>query len=217
MVTERTEIALEDFSRYVDAMGGRLSGMDLTPALKASQVATKADVKRNFDEQHTPEGESWAPLAHPRVNSKGGDIPLRNKGLLMASIAAFGQGNIDQISSTQMQVGTNLAYADLQQRGGKITPKGHKYLAIPATPEAARYYSPRAFPRKLAFVQRKGRSPILIEPKEGRGKNNTGARSIVQYWLAASVTVPSRRFAGFSDRLLTTIDRIFVDFASKQV
>lgn len=217
MVAERAEIDLADFGRYLESMQDRIGNLDMTIPLKGAQIDTKADVKRNFVEGHTPEGDPWAPLAHSRANSKGADKPLRNKGLLMASIAAFGEGNIDDLTSTSMQVGTNLEYAELHQDGGTITPKGHPYLAIPATVEAGRYRSPRNFPRKLAFVKRKGHTPILIEEKAGRGKNNTGAKAILQYWLVASVTVPSRRFAGFSERLLTKIDARFLDYATKQV
>jgi phage gpG-like protein len=215
MVTETLNLTAAQLDTWVSGLSARVGQADYSVPMAKSLLATKHDVRDNFDGSHGPDGQPWAPLAHGRLALKKTgkpDKPLMNKGFLRASISAFGQGHIESQSSTGFEVGTNLKQAASMQYGDTIRPKGHPWLAIPATIEAARFASPRNFPRKLVYIPRKGRTPLLIEEKAGRGKNQTGARAIVQYWLVASVTIPARPYAGFSARLLEQIQTIHASY-----
>lgn len=59
-------------------------------------------------------------------------------------------------------------YAGIQEHGGVIRPKNAKALAIPLTPEAASYNSPRDMPG-LTMIKRKGKPPLLVRQMARRG------------------------------------------------
>jgi phage gpG-like protein len=212
---ETLSLTADQLDSWASGLSARVGQADFAVPMQKCLIATKSDVRDNFEGSHGPDGTPWAPLAHPRLRGTGAK-PLRDKGLLMASIAAFGQGHIESQSNMGFEVGTNRTGAAIHQYGGTIVPDGHPFLSIPATIEAARYASPRNFPRKLVYIPRKGRLPLLVEEKAGRGKSNRFAKSIVQYWLVTSVTIPARPYAGFSPGLLATIQTIHADYMVSQ-
>lgn len=115
-------LSLSQLPAYGNQLGKELVGGDWQRALKACLVAIKADTKKNFVEAHDPEGNAWLPLKRPRPGSKGKDRPLRDTGLLMASVSARGQGGYEQIEDTRLEMGTVLDYAGYQQDGTRFIP-----------------------------------------------------------------------------------------------
>jgi phage virion morphogenesis protein len=159
------------------------------------------DVRTNFQEQHAPDGTPWVPLAHGRPGQPAGAIPLRDNGLLMASITGRAVEN-------GVVVGTNLRYAPLHQYGGVVRPKKGKFLAIPLTREAKRAGSPRNYRGRLAPRINKARQTgVLIDV----------ASDVAQYALVKEVTVPARPFLGFSPGLIQRIEALLVDTATQAV
>ncbi len=79
--------------------------------------------------------------------------------------------------SARVEVGTDAEYAAIQEFGGRIAPKGHPYLAIPLTDQAAGY-APREFPGEL-HVQ---------------GNALVDQAGVAQYVLAPSVTLPAHPY-----------------------
>jgi phage gpG-like protein len=94
-----------------------LVGLSFRQPLQVVKVLLSASTKENFSGGHSPDGVPWLPLKRPRANSKGGDKPLRDKGLLMAGVADGGQGHVERLSDTELQWGTNLVYAAVHQFG----------------------------------------------------------------------------------------------------
>lgn len=91
------------------------------------------------------------------------------------------------------RVSNNLPYAQAHEDGATITPKRGKYLAIPVgkalTPAGvARYKSPRQVP-DLAYIPRRGKSPLLAKKKRGGGLD-------VYYVLVKQTTLRKRRWMG---------------------
>lgn len=167
--------------------------------LRILATAVKADAALNFDRSAGPDGTPWRPLAFPRAS--GGGRPLRDKGLLLASLTA-GAGHVERYSSNAVVVGTNRPGAALHQYGGRVTPKRGKFLAIPATREASRTAA-RDFPRTLVALIGK-RGGVLVESGKPRGA--------VQYFLSRGVTVPARPFLGAGPRLLAKLDALIRDY-----
>ncbi len=77
-------------------------------------------------------------------------------------------------------------YAGMLERGGTITPKRAKALAVPVSEEARQAASPRDMPN-LIYIPRKGKPPLLVRELTRRG-NMTGME--VHWVLLASVTIP---------------------------
>lgn len=176
-----------------------LARADFRRVLPAVAQMAVSDVKKNFAEGHAPDGTPWRPLAHGRPGRPAGAKPLRDTGVLLASIAG-------RAVDAGVAVGSNLAYARLHQEGGTVAPKRGKFLAIPLTKEARRAGSPRRFPRKLEPRIRKGGAAGVMGEV---GKDGRLAK--VHYALVKSVTVPARPFLGFSAGLLGRVDRLVID------
>lgn len=182
--------------------------------LKRAAIAMKADVNENFNTSASPDGAPWAPLRFPRPNSKGGDKPLLNTGLLRASITRTGAGHIENLTATSVEIGTVRPGANLMHAGGTVVPTKAKALAIPLTKEA---YSatvngggPRKFPRPLFVLWKAGaKSGALAEVvQKGRGKKKKPTL-IRHFALVKSVTVPARPFVGFGQRLVAKLESAF--------
>lgn len=211
-------LSLSGLAAWSWRKGRELLALSFEKPLKACKVLIQADAKENFAGSHTPEGQPWPPLAHPRPS--GGAVPLRDQGLLMASVVGQGSGHVEEITSYQLRLGTNLDRAAIHQHGGVIRPRNAKMLAIPLTREAARAGSPRSFPRPLGMVSRPGHPPLLVEEKAGTGKGQPGrggSRSVFQYVLVASVTIPARRFLGFSAKVVDRIQKVFAEFLGEKL
>ena len=154
------------------------------------RVTAVAQVRKRFDQSRAPDGTPWKPI---KFRARGGNKPLRDTGLLMASITARTTGNT-------LIVGTNRVGAALHQFGGTITPKRAKFLAIPKTREAARH-EPRRFPRPLAPVIG-GRGGVLVDKRTGE----------VHYALTKGpVVIPARPFLGAGPADMAQFLRIIQD------
>ena len=187
---------------------GELARLDYTPAWRPVAVYLAAATKQRFASGVSPDGAPWAPLAHPRP--RGGTTPLRDTGLLMASVTGQGQGHVEQATPQQLVWGTNLDRAALHQWGGVVRPKG-RALAIPLTVEAVRAGRARQFPRPLFVHQAGGGKPFLAE-SVGQGKRK---RLVLHYLLTASVTVPARPFVGLNNDDVEEVGGILADHAAR--
>lgn len=187
-------LALKDFAAELG------KAIDYQPLI--DQIAEKlvSDAKQRFAAGVDPDGKAWAPLKHPRPNSKGADIPLNDFGILRSSLVPGNKGAIFEKTDRLIIHGTNLDYACTQHYGAVITPKNAQYLAIPATMEARRTGSPRNWPKdQLKFRFGKKGGVAFTTQVKGRGKKMRLAE-VVQYYFTKSVTIPPRPFVGLSDK-----------------
>lgn len=113
-------LTLEEFAAFLHRKAEDLRRLDLTRPLKTIAVLAKADMKERFATATAPDGSAWLPLKRPRANSKGGDKPLRDNGILMASATAAGPKHVEEVTTSSLVVGTNLDYAPIQNFGGTI-------------------------------------------------------------------------------------------------
>lgn len=198
----KLDAAIRDASRDVNWL----------PALKVIRLDVIAETRMNFDRGQTPDGAAWAALKYPRWNSKGGDRPLRNFDILMASVTAPGAtGNVDLTTDRFTEWGSNLDYAGIHQLGGVITPKTAKMLAIPATAEAYYAGSPRNFGEgRLDFRWGKGgRGGVAVEKRPGMAE-------VVHFYFARKVTIPKREFLGITEEMADDYADIAAEHAAAE-
>ncbi len=120
MAATETATMLE-VDAWVESLGS--INVDFSSSLRLCMKAVVSNVLENFQGSHAPDGTPWLPLKHPRINSRGGDKPLRDKGLLMASVTSRASGNnVATITPNSMEYGTNLDYAPVHQYGATIFP-----------------------------------------------------------------------------------------------
>ncbi len=124
---------------------------------------------------------------------KGGSNTLRDSGGLMSSIAG-------KSGQTSAEAGTNKIQARMLQKGGTITPKRSKYLAIPASARTRTLM--RQFGSKPAscISGMKGggysvwpQGNVLMARKGKRG------RPFALFILKSSVKIPARPFLYIDD------------------
>lgn len=183
---------------------------------KNARMLLIAETKRCFDEGRGPDGEVWLPVKHPRVRGSGTPVPLRDTGMLMASVTSNGSKNhVDREEGTALVFGTNAVQANLQNYGGTVYPK-NKFLTIPVSLEAKRAGSPLRFPNaekrlKWGVGKKGGIVYEVLTPKQQKSKKKPGVNSIyskvdgddvmIHFFAVTSVTVPARPFLGISQRL----------------
>jgi phage gpG-like protein len=180
--------------------GGRAGGgVDLPPQLaNVIRQLMVSDVKSHIASGTSPDGAAFRPLKGVRVS--GGSVPLRDTGVLMASIHGTVEGNAVVVQTTHPA-------APVHNFGATIRPTKAKKLAIPLTREAKRAGSPRRFPRKLAVrPTRKAGTLLMFEA----GKVGTG-----QFLLVDSVTIPARPFMGLSAGCLSNISRAVAEAVAR--
>ena len=119
MATET--LRLEHLGPRLGAMASRVESLTFAPALKVASVMIGAAAKENFARGHAPDGTPWAPLKRPRSGSKGGDRPLRDTGLLMASVSG-GSGHVEEVSAFALLAGTRVGYGQYHQHGTRTVP-----------------------------------------------------------------------------------------------
>lgn len=210
--TART-LSLEEFLAEMERTTGVVANVSYRKPLRSCKQEIVADTKENFAAGRGPDGQAWPALAHSRPGSKSADKPLRDKGLLMASVlSANAQGHVEELTDDYFLMGTNLDYARIHQEGGTITPKNAKALSIPLTREAERAGGARNFPRDL-FVWKgeSGRAFLAEAEQKGRGKKSF-TQLLFHYILLDSVRIPARPFLGFGQRLVAKLTEIFVDY-----
>jgi len=112
------EITLDDMSaeRTINRLldGAR----NMTPLMKVISKSLESDVKDNFQNQESPDGQPWKPSR--RAQMEGGET-LLDSGRLADSY-------IGQSGKDYAEVGSNVIYAAIQQFGGTIRPKNGKAL-----------------------------------------------------------------------------------------
>jgi phage gpG-like protein len=192
---------------FLDKAQAEIERGDFAPAMAKCSIALVSSIKMNFARGQGPDGKPWPrlKLARPR----GGDKPLRDKGILMAAATATGApGNVQTITRTSLVQGTNLDHADTHQNGKTIV--GRPALAIPLTREAGLAGRPRNFPRrdKLVLIWPRGKSSGALVEMVGKGKR---ARQVRHFLLVRKVTIPARPFIGWNDGLANTCGRIVAD------
>jgi phage gpG-like protein len=192
-------ITLDQLPKEIGNAIASMGKVQFKPVGKILEQLAVSDTKRRFNAGVSPEGVPWVPLRHARVSSKGADKPLRDFGLLGASVQA-------KATQSDLTLSSNLIYAGIHQSGGRITPKRGKFLAIPATKEAKRAGGARRFPRPLSpRINRRGSGGVLVDANE-----------VVQYFLTKSVTIPARPFLGFSKELIGYVQEVLTDAAIRQ-
>lgn len=212
-----TSATLDDLAPWLAGLGDDLARINWRRPLKALSILLESYTKQNFERGTSPDGVPWEQLHHARPNSKGGDLPLRDRGILMASVTAHGEGHVENITDTSLEWGTALDYAGLHQEGGTVTPKNAGALSIPLTVEATRYRSPRDFPAGLFVWKSKTGHAFLAQSQEkGRGKNKHTQLNL-HYLLLKSVTVPARPFVGLSEEFLKDADELLLDEVTRQL
>lgn len=117
------EMTLDDLARFLEGRASALARIDLSKPMKVILQLAKSSIKDNFAGSHAPDGTPWLPLARPRQGKRHRNstpLPLRDTGLLMASVTASGPHHVERTDDHSMQVGTNLEYAAIQNFGGTV-------------------------------------------------------------------------------------------------
>ena len=140
MATANLTITLAELPGVLDEVARETEPKDLKPLLETMSVYLSATAKRRFHEGIDPDGAIWKPLAMQRARPRDkvnrnprstGQKPLRDTGLLMASVTG-GAGGFVNIGDTWLEQGTNLEYAAFHQFGvGPIRPVTKKALFWP--------------------------------------------------------------------------------------
>lgn len=190
----------------VDLMGK--GGVELerkawTAAGPAVRVLSVSGAQAGIAQGVDIHGRPFAPLKGPRPS--GGGQPLRDKGLLAASLSAA-------VTESGVTLSANAPGARLQNYGGRVVPKRGKWLTIPKTVEAQRIGSPGGgrFPRPLFFrAAASSTRAMLCEVVSGK--------LVVQYVLVKSVTLPARTYLGWSAPTLVKITAVIADKYAEQL
>jgi len=169
-------------------------------ARRSCEQLAVAGARRHFATSRGPDGTPWPPLARTRPG--GGSAPLRDTGLLMASLSAAWAGDTLALSAT----GPGAA---LHQYGGTVHARG-RFLTIPVTREAKAAGGASRFPRPLRFVRTGARTGLLVERR-------AGGRAKVQYVCVPAVAVPARPYVGFSGGTVAAMADVLAEDQAKAV
>jgi phage gpG-like protein len=111
-------ITLDQLAKRLNDAGNSMgAGLNLAPAMKQCALMVSADAQLNIAEGHAPDGTPYPPLKRPRKD--GSNVPLRDKGLLLASITPASIAT--EIGPMSFSAGTNLEYAAIHNFGGTIS------------------------------------------------------------------------------------------------
>lgn len=196
---------------WLEAANARLGGMSFAdPLRRQCAESVRSFTKQNFSRGRGPSGETWAPLKMPRP--RGGQKPLRDTGLLMASVTAkAAKGAIERVTDSTLIVGTNLDRAAIHQYGGILRPRKGRAIAVPLTRQAVTAGSPRRMPG-LVLVWPRGRATGWLQtPAVGR-------RPAVRHWLLkSSVMIPPRPFLGWNNEMAEEQAAIIGEWAEREL
>ena len=209
-------IPIEQFPQWTEALiDAVLVGDDFTVPFKRIAVAARADFKERFATETAPDGSSWPKIRGFRQRLKGQPKALQDKGLLRASASTRGAaGNVEILTPTSLEVGTNLDYGAIHQTGGVIRPTNAKALTIPLTREAYRSGGARNM-AGLVLVWPKGSRTGWLQEVRQRGR---GKAKVIRHWLLLpEARIPKREFIGMSPKLETTIDEILQDWIEERL
>lgn len=121
---------LQQIHHWLDAQARAAARPDISKPLKVIRVLVIAEQKEHFARGEAPDGTPWLPLKRPRRRPRdrrksrraGTDKPLRDTGLLMASVSARGVNTIDVMTATGLEFGSSLNYAGFHQHGTRHIP-----------------------------------------------------------------------------------------------
>lgn len=114
------EIELDVLSQWAERRALQLATTSFEKPLAVCAQIAKADVKQHFQDSRAPDGSTWAPLKRLRGgkrHKKSTPKPLLDSGLLAASMAARGEGHVEEITAVSLTVGSNLDRAAPQNFG----------------------------------------------------------------------------------------------------
>lgn len=205
-------LPLEQLPAWLNAIAARLNSQSYAVPLRRCAESVRSATKRNFARGQGPNGQTWPPLRFARVRGGGGQKPLRDTGLLMASVTTKGaKGAIESITDSLLRIGTNLDRAALHQHGGILRPKG-KALAIPLTRQALAAGRPGRM-ANLELVWPKGsKTGWLVERKGGKR-----ARTTMHWLLVPRVTIPARPFLGWNDSMANECGLIVSEWTEQEM
>jgi len=116
----------------------------------------------------------------------GYGLTMRNPGSGLAA-SVFGWMLSEDLGAVGVPSNTPAArYAGILERGGTITPKSARALAVPVSEEARKSAGPRTM-EGLSFIPREGKPPLLA-------RTMRGGRLQVHWVLLRSVTIPGRHW-----------------------
>jgi phage gpG-like protein len=176
MAATELTLTLDEFGKYMQGLERALNDeIPLDGFFDRAALALKTFSLNCFDQGVDPHGNPWAPVKF-RVRDAGGTLqPLRDRGVLMASMTAdAAPGAIRERGKTFLRWGTNLIYAAAHQYGAHIVPRRAQFLCLPNTLEALRAGSPMNFPRPLTpRISRSQDTGVLVEELV-KGKQQNG-------------------------------------------
>jgi phage gpG-like protein len=116
------ELTLDELAAWLHERGQALPRLSFRGAWPAVSLYLASEAMQCFHGGHSPDGVPWLPLVRPSAKRGGASAkPLRNTDHLMASVAAKGDGHLENGSDTSFVWGTNVSYAPYHQFGtGRI-------------------------------------------------------------------------------------------------
>lgn len=123
------EFKAEDATRWMQQIGYDFENASFESVFKNLIPVLHEGFAENFANTSAPEGP-WPPHAPATVRIHGPHPLLILSGTLLRSVTTTGsEGNVEQISGREMQVGTSMFYAAWQQHGTpKIPPRKFLWL-----------------------------------------------------------------------------------------
>lgn len=100
---------------------------DISPALKEIGEVLVESTKQRFVSGEGPDGQAWAENSPVTIDRKGRNKPLIDEGTLAEQLSYAVTGN-------QLEVGSSMEYAAMQQFGGTKSEFPHLWGDIPARP-----------------------------------------------------------------------------------
>jgi phage gpG-like protein len=132
MAGAATYTTFDQLARHLTELGGKVAALSFERPLKTAAVYLASQSKECFDQSRDPSGVAWLPLKSPSARRGGPrSKPLRDTGLLMASVAARGAGHVEEVTRTSLVVGTSIDYASYHQLGTSSIP-ARPFLGITA-------------------------------------------------------------------------------------
>lgn len=126
-------IRMGDLAPWITNLAVRgMESMEWDTIFKVIALVLERETKKNFDDGdtgHAPDGTPWLPLKQPRDrardrNARGGpdnkQRPLRDSGILMASLTGSGDNHVERVEDRRLTWGTNVDYAAVHQEGAEI-------------------------------------------------------------------------------------------------
>lgn len=115
------EQIMQDLQRLERSVG------DLSPALEEIGDVLIESTKQRFNSGEGPDGQPWAENSPVTIDRKGRNQPLIDEGTLAEQLSYAVTGN-------QLEVGSSMEYAAMQQFGGTKSEFPHLWGDIPARP-----------------------------------------------------------------------------------